>query len=258
MVHCVVRLESRQFAERNTHKIVGRRYFRERERDKTTTFNLNRLITFGLKQRTSSWTKHCVTSKKYVIDYEPAFVHRVASHAVHLPYPEHFQCTGHSSTVLHCLELLLWVHTGADQVILVDPRQQEQKKQLMDIVLFVQFNDQVCLVAPSLGVVFLPAWSGLPPTVSENQHVNILWEVHISQLSLNEGVLEGRTRQNRTFTTGLTWSCRAASRIMWQTLTNSLTHTKAGHSAFSITGLDSSVLIVSIGEPQCSLMNSGV
>ena len=33
MVHCVVRLESRQFAERNTHKIVGRRYFRERERE---------------------------------------------------------------------------------------------------------------------------------------------------------------------------------------------------------------------------------
>ena len=70
------------------------------------------------------------------------------------------------------------MHTGADQVVVVDSRQQEQKKRLLGIVLFVQFNDQVCFVAPPLGVVFLPAWSGLPRTVSENQVLNILCEVH--------------------------------------------------------------------------------
>ena len=103
---------------------------------------------------------------------------------MHLPNPEHFQCTGYSSTVLHCLEFLLRVHTGVDQVVVDDSRQQEQKKRLLGIVLFVQFNDQVCFVAPSLGVVSLPAWSGLPRTVSENQVLNILCGVHISHLLL--------------------------------------------------------------------------
>ena len=74
------------------------------------------------------------------------------------------------------------MHTGVDQVVVVDSRQQEQKKRLIGIVLSVQFNDQVNLVAPSLGVVSLPAWSGLPRTVSENQVLNILCGVHISHL----------------------------------------------------------------------------
>ena len=82
------------------------------------------------------------------------------------------------------MEFLLRVHTGVDQVVVVDSRQQEQKKRLIGIVLSVQFNDQVNLVAPSLGVVSLPAWSGLPRTVSENEYVNILCEVHISHLLL--------------------------------------------------------------------------
>ena len=76
------------------------------------------------------------------------------------------------------------MHTGADQVVVVDSTQQEQKKQLTNIMSFVQFNDQVCLVAPSLGVVSLPGWSGQTRTVLENQHVNILCEVHISHLLL--------------------------------------------------------------------------
>ena len=62
--------------------------------------------------------------------------------------------------------LLLRVHTGVDQVVVVDSTQQEQKKQLTNIMSFVQFNDQVCLVAPSLGVVSLPGWSSTSFRVS--------------------------------------------------------------------------------------------
>ena len=58
------------------------------------------------------------------------------------------------------------MHTGVDQVVVVDSTQQEQKKHLIGIVSSVQFNDQVCLVAPSLGVVSLPGWSSTSFRVS--------------------------------------------------------------------------------------------
>ena len=70
-----VRVKYSSLKGTHTRLLEGDISERERERDKTTTFNLNRHIAFGLKQRVLSRTKHCVTSKKYVIDYEPAFVH---------------------------------------------------------------------------------------------------------------------------------------------------------------------------------------